>query len=92
MGPSKETNLAGETRPTEVTVDVAGKMSLAGETDLAGEMKPTRATAGENDLSKVTARVAGVTKVAGEKDLFGDKGTVTVSAVFFFLGGLNAIL
>ncbi len=51
MGPSRETNLAGETRPTEVTVNVAGKMQLAGETDLAGEMKPTRATAGENDLS-----------------------------------------
>lgn len=92
MGPSRETNLAGETRPTEVTVNVAGKMQLAGETDLAGEMKPTRATAGENDFSKVTASVAGVIKVAGEKDLYGDKGTVTISAVFFFLGGLNAVL
>jgi hypothetical protein len=55
-------------------------------------MKPTRATAGENDFSKVTASVAGVIKVAGEKDLYGDKGTVTISAVFFFLGGLNAVL
>ncbi|KAI9552233.1 hypothetical protein GHT06_022589 [Daphnia sinensis] len=65
MGPSRETDLAGETRPTGVTVGVVGKMDLAGETDLvgetdlAGDVRPTVATAGEADVSKVTAGVAG---------------------------------
>ncbi len=105
MGSSREPDLAGETRPTGVTVGVAGKMDLAGEPDLAGEVRPTGVTAGEADVSKATAGVAGegdligvsagvagVTKVAGEMDLSGDKGTVTVCTVFFFFGGLNAAL
>jgi hypothetical protein len=60
-----ETNLAGETGPTGVTVGEAEENDFAGEMDLAGEVRPTGATAGEVDLSEVTGCVAEEGDLAG---------------------------
>ncbi|KAI9555872.1 hypothetical protein GHT06_018389 [Daphnia sinensis] len=60
MGPSRETDLAGETRPTRVTLRPT--VATAGEADVS---KVTAGIAGEGDLTGVTTGVAGVTKVAG---------------------------
>jgi hypothetical protein len=61
-----ETNLAGETGPTGVTVGEAKKKNdFAGEMDLAGEVRPTGAIAGESDLSEVTGCVAEEGDLAG---------------------------